>query len=410
MLGSTQALPTLPQTPKSSAYTAVQHRLLYRGALSLPDSYLLLDGISFVAETRPNLQGSPAADLFTNSLALVLESMRGRPSLHLLGTERLQDVWLDSKTNVSVYIHPNSILSRLYFQNILCLDAIISEEKRTHVGVRVSLTENSDPDTPDFLIYGQLVPSQDSSEQSLPCSSTSVPATLQMYAARILTAPPPPVMRLPRPDDPTPRKPSAYALGESAKRKREMSGASLVPGGGIKKAKPGRIETSLEEDEQVRRAREVMLRGPSKISREKSEADIFKVPPLPTRSASLATMETVSHSSMDVFGSVGVVKNKGKGKEGYGDRGSTELEKANKTVIKQATVTWLRNRGLKKGDTEFDDWYQAMYRGVTFALRITSRTQAVNIRVVERLLEAHAKLYTNGNGEPHISGSQDARR
>ncbi len=103
MLASSQELPPLPSTP-SSSHTAPTHRLLYRGALSLPDSYLLLDGLSFVAETRSGIQGSPSVNLLSNSLALALESMRGRPSLHLVGTQRVEDVWLDGKTTVSVFV------------------------------------------------------------------------------------------------------------------------------------------------------------------------------------------------------------------------------------------------------------------------------------------------------------------
>ena len=99
----TQELPPLPGTP-SSSHNATHHRLLYRGSLSLPDSYLLLDGLSFVAESRAAIQGSPSLSLLSNPLALALESMRGRPSLHLLGTERLEDVWLDTRANVSVYV------------------------------------------------------------------------------------------------------------------------------------------------------------------------------------------------------------------------------------------------------------------------------------------------------------------
>lgn len=65
---------------------------------------MLLDGLSFVAETRYALQDSPAANLLSNPLALALESMRGRPSLHLLGTEQLEDVWLDAKSNIGVCV------------------------------------------------------------------------------------------------------------------------------------------------------------------------------------------------------------------------------------------------------------------------------------------------------------------
>lgn len=91
-----------PSTPSQKANLGghgSNHRLLYRGALALPDSHLLLDGLSFVAETT----GS-AETLLENQLALALESMRGRPALHLLGTENLTDVWLDATNDISVYV------------------------------------------------------------------------------------------------------------------------------------------------------------------------------------------------------------------------------------------------------------------------------------------------------------------
>ena len=89
---------TPPLTPSSKQGTSAHgHRLLYRGALSLPDSELLLDGLSFVAETIDNKE-----TLLDNQLALALESMRGRPSLHFLGTENLEDVWLDPTSDICV--------------------------------------------------------------------------------------------------------------------------------------------------------------------------------------------------------------------------------------------------------------------------------------------------------------------
>ena len=97
-------LPATPRTPTGNAVTTVQHRLLYRGALSLSDSYMLLDGLSFVAETRCNSQDSPAVNLLTNPLALALESMRGRPSLYLRGTEKVKEVWLDMKSIINVLV------------------------------------------------------------------------------------------------------------------------------------------------------------------------------------------------------------------------------------------------------------------------------------------------------------------
>ena len=86
-----------PTGKQGTAAHGSNHRLLYRGALALPDSHLLLDGLSFVADTAGN-----AENLLENQLALALESMRGRPSLQLLGTESLKDVWLDAVSDISV--------------------------------------------------------------------------------------------------------------------------------------------------------------------------------------------------------------------------------------------------------------------------------------------------------------------
>ena len=76
-------------------------RLLYRGALALPDSYLLLDGLTFSANLLAN------KDLFHNPLALALESMRGRPSLRLKGTETLKNTWIDASDDVCMYVSPS---------------------------------------------------------------------------------------------------------------------------------------------------------------------------------------------------------------------------------------------------------------------------------------------------------------
>lgn len=94
--------PVPPVTALPASTPGPSHRLLYRGALSLPDSLLLLDGISFtlpLSSSSSSLSTSPlstqelnaptdaVSELLNNSLALALESMRGRPSLHLVGVE-----------------------------------------------------------------------------------------------------------------------------------------------------------------------------------------------------------------------------------------------------------------------------------------------------------------------------------
>ena len=93
-----------PLTPSHSLdrlNTNAAPRLLYRGALCLPDSQLLLDGLSFVAETAHLAVNSPSKSLLENPLALALESMRGR-NLYLLGTEKMAHVWLDARNDITV--------------------------------------------------------------------------------------------------------------------------------------------------------------------------------------------------------------------------------------------------------------------------------------------------------------------
>lgn len=122
----TSALAPDAHTPASSGKgTDSPYRLLYRGALSLLDSYLQLDGVAFSARL-PNrqssaLQDSPscslsrsdrsARELMYNPLALALESMRGRQSLRFKGTVRLQDVWMDDSGDVYMCVVARSRLA-----------------------------------------------------------------------------------------------------------------------------------------------------------------------------------------------------------------------------------------------------------------------------------------------------------
>jgi hypothetical protein len=91
------------------------HRLLYRGALSLPDSHLLLDGLTFSAPSH-----SAGLNLLQNPLALALESMRGRQCLSFVRLEKLQDVWLDASGNVCMFVR-NFFLFDSFARNPLIL-------------------------------------------------------------------------------------------------------------------------------------------------------------------------------------------------------------------------------------------------------------------------------------------------
>jgi hypothetical protein len=74
----------------------MSYRLLYRGSLSVPDSYFLLDGLTFSARL------DATQNLLENPLALALESMRGRPSLRLVGTINVKDVYTDDSGEITV--------------------------------------------------------------------------------------------------------------------------------------------------------------------------------------------------------------------------------------------------------------------------------------------------------------------
>jgi hypothetical protein len=68
-------------------------RLLYRGAISVPDSLILLDGITFSAH----------GSVLENPLALALESMRGVRSLRCKGIVKTKDVAFDDSGGVIMY-------------------------------------------------------------------------------------------------------------------------------------------------------------------------------------------------------------------------------------------------------------------------------------------------------------------
>ena len=89
-------------TPSSSSTQPPSYRLLYRGALSLPDSHLLLDGLTFAAKLDDTPSKHHTFNLLQNPLALALESMRGRPTLRFMGVVHLSDVYVDESGGVEL--------------------------------------------------------------------------------------------------------------------------------------------------------------------------------------------------------------------------------------------------------------------------------------------------------------------
>ncbi|KAG1813135.1 uncharacterized protein BJ212DRAFT_1569381 [Suillus subaureus] len=327
---------------------ASSSRLLYRGSLSLPDSYILLDGLTFSANLLAN------KDLLHNPLALALESMRGRPSLRLKGTESLKNICIDPSDDVCMDIHPSATLSRVYFENMLCLSHL-SPDGRTEMGARVALGDTDGPATTEILIFGKAH------------SSPTTPS-ITIRVARIT-----PATRAPRPDDPTPRKPPQHLLT------RTQSIGEL--------AANTRIKVKGDESEVVRRAREVMLHLPNSKSRGRGKdkergSAVFKVPTLPAKKTNHAP-------EADVFGPLSDAK----GKARAVDDGVGDIEQENKSIIKKFTVRHLDAVGVSKAHPEFKELFGFVYRGTTFALRATIKKSSVSALALETLVEAHIKLY-----------------
>ncbi|RPD69439.1 hypothetical protein L226DRAFT_515765 [Lentinus tigrinus ALCF2SS1-7] len=373
------------------------HRLLYRGSLSLPDSHLLLDGLTFSVKLG-DVHGSPA--LLNNTLALTLESLRGLP-LHLIGPAKVKETWIDPPGDINVDIHPDAALTRIYFENMFCLTPIASGEERTEYGIRVSLTDNHDPDTPDLLIYGELRDTSPTGEAPVPSTSQAPPKTLHLLAARILPGPPPPSsFRLPRPDDPTPRRPP-LTLGN--KRTRDASGVPFDLSGAVtqssKRAKLADAKGKGRDEEALRRAAvDTMLRIPKPqkmappslnvkaLGKEarvgvRKDKDVFKVPSVPSRvGLGRSTSET------DVFGSL---------KDGpleavIDDAG---IERENKTAVKRAVTKRLAEEGIEKAHPEFKNVFQMCYQGASFALRRRMAVGPLDSTLIAHFVDAHVRLY-----------------
>ncbi|KAK0200348.1 hypothetical protein DFS33DRAFT_1396399 [Desarmillaria ectypa] len=194
--------------------TRTSSRLVYRGSLALPDSHVTLDGIAFSAMLTAQ------TTLLQNPLALALESLRGI-AIRFVAVISLADVYYDvnAAPRIVLDIHPQAVLSTVYFQNIFCL-----RPEQTHlIGVQVAL---GDTDATDIVIYASSIENN----------------TLQLLAARIT---PPPVV-LPRPDDPTPRKPPPllYAKGRDLFPPKPQFKVPAIPAKTLKR-KPSQVEPEV---------------------------------------------------------------------------------------------------------------------------------------------------------------------
>jgi hypothetical protein len=115
---TTSTLPRPTDSTHSNAY-----RLLYRGALSLPDSHILLDGLTFAARLD---SPSKHTQLLQNPLALALESMRGRPSLRFMSVVKLDDdkLWLDESGGIEMSVSLAFFLCTANADDLILLQGI----------------------------------------------------------------------------------------------------------------------------------------------------------------------------------------------------------------------------------------------------------------------------------------------
>lgn len=161
----------------------------------------------------------------------------------------------------------------------------------------------------EILIYGHLPPTEPQSQAQILSTSTgssTTPPELSLLARRIVPVPvvPPPVMRLPRPDDPTPRKPPLVIFGKKTGQSQRTS---------ISKPKEPEPEDSL-----VKRGKgEIKSLPRTGSAKSLGRSASFRVPD-------------------DVFGSTPVVTStlsaKGKGKGKIEGLSSEQFETLNKVV------------------------------------------------------------------------------
>ncbi|KIY46222.1 hypothetical protein FISHEDRAFT_47943 [Fistulina hepatica ATCC 64428] len=374
-LGSEDAL----STPGSKSKLAF--RLLYRGALALPDSNMLLDGLTFFVRLD-SLAGAP--NLLKNQAALALESMRGIPSLRFMGTVPLSQIHMDSSGDIQLEIHPAATLSRIYFENTFCLTKFVNKAPHalpvSDVGIKVALGDSDGPETTHIVIFAR---------------ESKTIGTIDLAVARMTTAPPTSAhLALPRPDDPTPRKPPAAAPLRQLKRAGSSSVlafSGIIPGVTAKRPK-------LQATDSLKQ-----LGGSARVPPTDGVDTSFKVPAMPA-SCKGKERQFVPDDD-DVFETSAVTS-----RHAAATRADA-IEKENKMVVRKA-IGHHMSHGIAYGDPhspptppipkthpEFKDIFLSVYRGVSFALRSQMKTRAVDKHRLEKVVKTHVGMYAPGLGE-----------
>lgn len=250
-------------------------------------------------------------------------------------------------------------MTRIYFENIFCLTPFASTSKAnasaspltSDVGIKVALGDSGTPiHNLCYVVKFSHLAITDGPETTQvvifarPCGLGD--KTLNLIVARLTPHPPPTQAsspRLPRPDDPTPRKPPIFYTGDGgmnvAKREFKRVGSALNPFGVNAKRRKvvssnGTVLADLGSGVRL---------GPGKPSGRGNE--MFKVPEVPQHGKTTAKGKGKHvETEKDVFGSTGIdpeplpqSSSKGKRKRGIDkDRGhcedAVEMERANKDV------------------------------------------------------------------------------
>ncbi|KAG8992247.1 hypothetical protein FRB94_011895 [Tulasnella sp. JGI-2019a] len=392
--------PTPTRTRQSQS-----HRLLYKG-------------ICFVAHLPPT---SPTS--FLNSpLPLALESMHGRPSLRITSIISLASVAdrLDDAADVRLYWHPDaSYLANEFFMKVVWkLGGWDETNGRSNRCVKIALGDEDISEENELIIYGQCTPST---------------PTVNFMVTRLL--PKQETRRLPRPDDPLPRRPNSIytspgrkgtkrllsvreASPERDRDRLKKKGKIILPpdrttgrmpfsrtqtmptlvfGGsksGARAPSPAFINNGalLQAMGGIRRSGSGDNHGRGGLVRSHSrgnsinsalaiEDNVFKVPEPVVQNQNQSKMFGSAGSS-----SVAVTAEKEKEER-------SELETINKNAIKRQTTAILASNGVPKEHPEFRDIYNWVQRGVVFALRKSINVKRLERDQVKALVTTHVEMY-----------------
>ncbi|KAG8703673.1 hypothetical protein FRC08_002699 [Ceratobasidium sp. 394] len=434
---------TLSSTTLIGSSFDAQHRLLYRGALSIPKSAILLEGIQFVAHlpaVTPPLLAAP--------LPIALESMRGRPSLRLLGTMRLSPdtVRLDTEIDVRLYIHPQSYVTHQYFQNTLALSHTTYIPERTllrsphphpHIdpritstAIRIGLGEDEDV----IVVYGRLQSEEyaraekgEVGKMELVAARIMDPGSMsdsdddeedQEEEVRMVAVPSGP--RPPRPDDPLPREPPIRTILKRADSSMPMSAASgsglqriassssafkrttsvLGTGTGKRSLAFGRVRSEVVVRGLGEPGMELDTPKPVKSTKPKDPASSAKGKGGKTKGKAKA--EEIDDPFVEDGLDPGAVlpkmmarvKNAG---AGAGTGGGEEV--ANKALIKRLAQSALETYGIDRDDDGFKEVFGYVTSGVGFAFRNKMKSEKIGRDELRKMVVRHVEMYVGGNGE-----------